>query len=91
MKSDSKCKFGTKNVELCTLSLFIDKPSPGLKNDPLALFLANYCFFSASDHSRNSLNYFFWHQMVHLDFLCVPQSHMVGVSKQGTFIPIPSP
>ena len=82
--ADSKCKIGT-------LLFFIYQPSSAFKHDPLATLFADNSFFAASNHRRDYVFYLVGNHIVHLDFLRVPQSHIIGVSKQGTFIPEYSP
>ena len=63
--------FGMK-FTIFTLLLFIDKPSAGLKDNPLALFLADDALFAASYDSFNGFDYFFRHQINALISLRVP-------------------
>ena len=54
------------------LLFFIHKPSSALKDNPLALFLADDGFFAASHDSFNGIHDFFRYQIVALISLRVP-------------------
>ena len=73
------------------LLFFIHKPSSALKDNPLALFLANDDFFTCFNDGLDSLYDFFRQVMLPPNSLCVPHKVMSGVAVEFGFMPKTSP